>query len=97
MVGVGVDRGWPRVLPEGGLAMLAGVSGGDWTGFVLVGSLTISYGRKRNVGGSVLRNFPRGEFNGYMADTFREKMLPGRFCLFGMIDWCVNMFSSIQA
>lgn len=40
----------------------------------MVGSLTIAYRRKRNVGGRVLRNFARSSTD-TLADTFREKML----------------------
>ncbi len=50
--------------------------GGD---FIMAGSLTIAYRRKRNVGGRVLRNFARSSTD-TLADTFREKMLHAFDC-----------------
>ena len=46
--------------------------------FAMVGSLTIAYRRKRNVGGRVLRNIARCSTD-TLADTFREKMLHASF------------------
>jgi hypothetical protein len=42
---------------------------------VMVGSLTSSYRRKRNVGGRVVRNICEDVRADTLADTFREKML----------------------
>ncbi|MBZ9606157.1 hypothetical protein, partial [Phyllobacterium chamaecytisi] len=47
---------------------------GDGGFCAMVGSLTITYRRKRNVGGRVLRNIERCSTD-TLADTFREKML----------------------
>ena len=56
-----VGFGWPGLIGDGGFE-------------AMVGSLTIAYRRKRNVGGRVLRNFARSSTD-TLADTFREKML----------------------
>ena len=42
----------------------------------MVGSLTISYGRKRNVGGRVLRNFGK-KFNRYFGGHVSREDMTG--------------------
>ena len=80
-----MPEGWRLVLPGvsvtvAGIRVLPVAAGGSGFRRVLdggvgamVGSLTISYGRKRNVGGRVLRNFERSSTD-TLADTFREKI-----------------------